>query len=360
VLLIGSKLIRRVKSSEGAALLTPATQAQLELSRKVAKQLENVKLSDIGGVIEQCLRRDPDWVKVSKKSLLRAATSKAELALDEKSIALRKAFDLSRVGDHKAAVELINSTVNSCLDDDEKAWLLQRCAAIQHNLSPAESQKTLLAAYRLNPNVTRPLEGASYQKLSRHANAQAAAVQNYHQSSFLEATERLLYVNQLTDDLHFLTVTPDRFEDALDSVARSQRPGKIFEDRPDNLWALADGTFLIIECKNNAKTEKGIAKSDLGQLDQAVTWFESKYPATDGVPVIVHPQRSIGDGATAVSNMRVITEERLKKLRQALAEFAKSLSDPDILNSAKKVNELIAMHGFDAASFLQRYSKAPH
>ena len=111
VLLIGSKLIRRVKSSEGAALLTPATQAQLELSRKVAKQLENVKLSDIGGVIEQCLRRDPDWVKVSKKSLLRAATSKAELALDEKSIALRKAFDLSRVGDHKAAVELINSTV---------------------------------------------------------------------------------------------------------------------------------------------------------------------------------------------------------------------------------------------------------
>jgi hypothetical protein len=40
-------------------------------------------------------------------------------------------------------------------------------------------------------------------------------------------------------------------------------------------------------------------KSDAGQLGQAVSWFSSKYPAAAGVPVIVHPHRHFGPGATA-------------------------------------------------------------
>jgi hypothetical protein len=48
VLLIGAKLTARVKSPEGTALLTPATQAQLDLSRKVAKQLANVDWTQRG------------------------------------------------------------------------------------------------------------------------------------------------------------------------------------------------------------------------------------------------------------------------------------------------------------------------
>jgi hypothetical protein len=240
---------------------------------------------------------------------------------------------------------------------------LQKGAAIEHHISPAESQKMLLAAYRLNANVLRPLEGVAYQKLSAHAGAQAAAIQKYHQSRFLEAADRLLYANQLIDDLVFHKVSADHFEGVINSVAefigiKGQRPEKLFDEGPDNFWALAEGSFLVIECKNNATSENGISKTDAGQLDQAMTWFGTKYPAATGTPVIVHPHRKLGDGATAVSGMRVMTEEELKKLRKAIEAFAKTLSDPDTLNNVKKVKELINTHGF-GAEFLARYTKAP-
>jgi hypothetical protein len=362
VMLIGAKLTARVKSPEGTALLTPATQAQLNLSRKVAKQLADVDIKGLTEVIDQCLNRDPDWVKVSKLALLKAKAQPG-LAIDPKSVAVRAAFDHSRTGDHKTAVEILRKATNEAADNDEKAWLLQKCAAIEHHISPAESQKMLLAAYRHNANVLRPMEGVAYQKLSAHAGAQAAAIQKYHQSRFLEAADRLLYANQLIEDLVFHDVSSDRFEAAIDSLGafigiKGQRPGKLFDEGPDNLWALPEGSFLVIECKNNATSDNGISKTDAGQLDQAMTWFGTKYPAATGTAVIIHPHRKLGDGATAVCGMRVITEEELKKLRKALEAFAKALGDPDTLNNVKKVNELVNAHGF-GAEFLARYTKAP-
>jgi hypothetical protein len=203
----------------------------------------------------------------------------------------------------------------------------------------------------------------AYQKLSAHAVAQAAAVQKFHQARFLEAADRLLYVNQLIDDLVFHKATADDFECAVNSVAefmgiKGQRPEKLFGEGPDNLWALADGSFLVIECQNNAKSDKGISKADAGQLDQAMTWFHAKYPAATGTPVIVHPHPRLGDGATPVSGMRVMTEEELKNLRKAIEAFAKAVSDPDTLNNVKKVKELISSHGF-GKEFLTRFTKAP-
>jgi hypothetical protein len=53
-----------------------------------------------------------------------------------------------------------------------------------------------------------------------------------------------------------------------------------------------------------------------------------------------------------------MTEQELNKLRKALEAFAKAHSDPDMLNSVKKINELINAHGF-GAEFLKRYSKSP-
>ena len=54
--------------------------------------------------------------------------------------------------------------------------------------------------------------------------------------------------------------------------------------------------------------------------------------------------------------MRIVTEKELKKLSQALTSFAKSLGDPDILNSQTQINELLANHGFNGDEFLKRYT----
>src|SRR5690606_25182612 len=140
VLLCGAKLTSRVKSADGREMLAAATQAQLALSTSLAKQLDGADIDGIKKVIEQCLSRDPGWVKVSKKALLKAKPGKG-LTLFPMTVALRTAFDLARSGDHPGALEELRSATNHLDDDDEKALSLVRQAEIAHHIDPANAQK---------------------------------------------------------------------------------------------------------------------------------------------------------------------------------------------------------------------------
>ena len=73
-------------------MLTPATSAQLDLSRRIAKKLGTPSIEDIKNVILQCLERDPDWIKVSKKVLV-SLKADDKLRLDAGKLAIREAFD---------------------------------------------------------------------------------------------------------------------------------------------------------------------------------------------------------------------------------------------------------------------------
>lgn len=157
--------------------------------------------------------------------------------------------------------------------------------------------------------MLKPIAGVAYQKLSPISGQQAGAVQTYHRQRFLEAIDRILHVKGVLADLRFTPDTSDAFEAAILEVATlvgfgSQRPEKMFNKGPDNLWAFSTGAFLVIECKNGVTSENGISKGDLGQLDQSMEWFKAKY--TDAVqvtPIMMHPLQSIGSGGTKVAGI---------------------------------------------------------
>lgn len=165
VLLCGTKLTSRLKSPEGRKMLTGPTQAQLDLSTNLAKQLDGTDIAGIEEVIRKCLERDSGWVKVSKKALLKAKPDKG-LSLDPVAVATRTAFDQARIGDHTGATKILNKARHTVDDDDTKALLLVREAEIAHHVDPANAQKILLAAHKLNHSVLKPIEGVAYQKLS--------------------------------------------------------------------------------------------------------------------------------------------------------------------------------------------------
>ena len=361
VLLCGAKLTSRVKSADGREMLAAATQAQLDLSTSLAKQLDGTDIDGIQKVIEQCLSRDPGWVKVSKKALLKAKPSKG-LTLFPMTVALRTAFDLARSGDHPGALEELRSATNHLDDDDEKALSLVRQAEIAHHIDPANAQKILLSAHKLNNAVLKPIEGIAYQKLSPVAGKQAAAVQDIHRTSFLEAVDRILHFKSLVEDLRFAPNTSNEFEAAIHQTGRllglgSQRPEKTSEKGPDNLWAFSDGSFLIIECKNGATTEQGISKHDLGQLGQGIDWFDEKYTkVTPRTALIVHPMKHTGPGAAMIEGARVMTEVQLDKLRNALTDFGKALGEANVLNDVSRISALLSTHALTPTMFVDRYS----
>lgn len=361
VLLCGTKLTSRIKSTDGREMLAGATQAQLELSTNLAKQLDGTDIDGIKQVIEQCLGRDPGWVKVSKKALLKAKLGKG-LTLDPMAVALRTAFDLARAGDHPGALEGLRSAGNYLDDNDEKALALVRQAEMAHHIDPANAQKILLSAHKLNSSVLKPIDGIAYQKLAPVAGKQAASVQELHRTRFLEAVDRILHFKSLVETLRFEPNTYNEFEAAMHDIGRligfgSQRPEKTSEKGPDNLWAFSDGSFLIIECKNGATSQQGISKDDLGQLGQGIDWFEEKYTkVTEKTALIVHPMKNTGPGAAMIEGVRVMTEVQLDKLRNALMEFAKALGDANVLNDVGRISALLTTHGFTPTTFVNRYS----
>ena len=361
VILCGAKLTSRVKSSEGRQMLTGATQAQLDLSSNLAKQLDGTDIGGIKKVVKQCLDRDPSWVKVSKKSLLKAKSNN-DLSLDPMAVGTRTAFDQARVGDHPAAVQTLKKLASALDDDDARAFTLLREAEIAHHIDPANAQKALLAAHKLNYSVPKPLEGIAYQNLTPVAGKQASAVQEIHRSRFLEAADRLLHFKGLIEDLKFEPDTASKFEAALHDVGHligigAQRPEKASGKGPDNLWAFSNGVFLIIECKNGATSEQGISKHDLGQLAQSIDWFEGKYTKTASKEaVIVHPMKKTGPGAAVIEGARVTTEVQLAKLRTALLAFAKALGDANVLNDVSRIGQLLTSHHFTPSTFLAQYS----
>jgi hypothetical protein len=180
----------------------------------------------------------------------------------------------------------------------------------------------------------------------------------------MDATSMQLFAEELCADLQFKQNTSDKFEAAINDLAwfigiSAQRPEKNFDEGPDNLWALANGTFLVVECKNGVTSNSGISKKDAGQLGQSVAWFNQRYMSSNSVPVLVHPDRTCGDGASRVVGMRIIDVSGLEKIRRNLRAFAKQLVDPDVAARSSEVAKRLAQYEFSSDAFVNAFSTQP-
>ena len=360
VLLLGSKLTGRLRSPEGMEKLTRETSAQLQLSRLIAKKLKTPSMSEIKNVVNQCLDRDPDWIKLSKRILVNLRTDD-ELHLDPVKVATRAAFDMARANQHQQALAILDDAINATAEGQLKAWLLSRKAAFQHQVDAAGAQKTLSAAHNMEPGVIKPRHATTYKSLSPAAGQQAEVLISNHRAKFIDPTAMVLSADELCDDLQFSEGTSSRFEAAVNELAwfigiSGQRPERDYKEGPDNLWALPNGSFLVIECKNGVTSSGGISKKDAGQLGQSVGWFARRYGFSQPVPIIIHKDRNLGQGASPVPGMRVIDSTHLRKLRKNLNDFATQLVDPDVARNASEVAKRLAYFEFNADAFVNAFS----
>lgn len=360
VLLLGPKLTARLRSQEGEEMLTPATRAQLRLSRWISRNLKDPTIPDIKSVLLQCIDRDVAWMKASKKVLVGLRTDD-KLRIDESKIALRLAFDSARANQHEKSVAILDNVIDGTNDIQIKAWLLSKKAAFQHTIDAAGAQKTLTAAHSLEPSIIKPLHGVSYQKLSPATGQQAATLISNHLGRFFDPTGMKLFADALCSDLQFSQESADKFEAALQDLGwflgiRSQRPEKSYKEGPDNLWALPNQKFLVIECKNGVTSTGGISKKDAGQLGQSMEWFGARYPASQAVPILIHPERTLGQGASIVTGMRVIDRAGLDKICRNLRALAKQLVNPDVSASPLEVGKRLTHFEFSADAVVNAYS----
>lgn len=110
--------------------------------------------------------------------------------------------------------------------------------------------------------------------------------------------------------------------------------------------------------QNGITSSNGISKKDAGQLGQSVAWFSGRYPASSYIPIIIHPERTLGQAASAVMGMCVIDTVGLEKLRKNLRSFSKEMAIPDISNNTTEVAKRLAQYGLNAEAFVNAFSVA--
>lgn len=348
VLLLGSKLTQLVADHANLARFGPATRKQLELSRQVARQLDGAGMDEISTAIRQLLQRDSGWVEASRHAL--AGVTYGPARLSPVAIGMRAAFNCAVTGQYRAAAEEISVAVNAAQDDQVKGWLQEQLACYTQLTDPARAQQILVGALRLNPRVTRPLEGISYSRLSSVAD-QARAAAEYLAARYSSRNALIVGVQAVLDDLVLDPEHTAEFEDAMEHLAfhlgfTAQRPERDTNNGPDVLWSTGSQRYLVIECKSGATTDQ-IRRSDAAQLAHSASWFSEHYDNTcTATPVLVHKTSMLARNATAPPGARVITAGKLKDLRTAVCSTVTALgdagtwADPDAVGTQLTHNKL--------------------
>jgi hypothetical protein len=358
VFLIGSRLAQLVADPRSFDRFSPATRAQLDLARDVAKGLRDRPLPEIMAVARQALDRDPAWVKYARLAL--ASIPAPTGAVTDFAVARREAFEAAADGDHRRAAELIGQAAGTLDGDRAVGWALEQKAAYLDLADPAAAQQVLASARANNPMVLRPLAGlAAYQRLSA-AGDQAQRAADHLAARYVAASELRLAAQAIADDLAFDRDRTEEAEEALRQIAEhlglaAQRPEREIGSGPDVLWGLGGMDFWVVEAKTGA-TSDVIHKRDAAQLGHSMDWFRDRYDQTArATPVMVHPARRMARDATATPGMRVLTEDGLGRLRDAFLAYAAGLASSRWDSAEAVAGQLVghALRAGDLPSYLR-------
>ena len=218
VLLVGSRLTQRIHLQAARSKFTPATLAQLDLSREVAEQIAGKPIGALRPVLDYCIKKNPDWWRTGRERLANAVEGPASF-VDPTVSASRMAFDFARGEMFNKSCEALQQPINQTTERRLKGYLKQQLAEYQHHLDPAKAQETQLSAYQDNRRTLKPIKGITYTKLTPPAAEQALAAAQFMKGRFLDGNDLILFVNALVDDL-------DWYEDDFEAVrSRGSRLG---------------------------------------------------------------------------------------------------------------------------------------
>jgi hypothetical protein len=362
VLLLGANLGVATSDPLYLSLFSPATRAQLGLSRDIAAQIKGEGLDGIRAALGACLGRDPQWLERSRRVLAEVRYAETSLVRPE-AVAAREAFDLASAGQTGAAAERLQRTMNELRDDALRGWMTEQKAAYLHLTDAGAAQRVLAGAVHDNVFVLKAAAGTPPEKI-RAAAMQARAAAQFLGETYDDGRLLVLGVRALLEEIVWDEERTNEAEAAWQRLGEhlgftSTRPEKLYGTGPDNLWALTGDRHAVTELKTGCTTDT-IVKKDLDQLGGSVRWDQEQHPGVDALAVMVHPSRALDAKAIAVPGMRVITQQKLEDLKAAVVAYVVALGDgPGRWKDEQAVATQLTHHRLTAGALFQAYADAP-
>lgn len=348
VLLLGGRLTQRLHQPEAETMFSSATRAQINLGKSVAEQLRGQSLEKLEEIMGLCLNQNDNWVQAGRNAVVNAPPIE-DGHIDTNQVLLREAFDAARVSRHDIAKSKTQAAVHATSERQVKGYLKQQLAAYTNFTDPAQAQELQLAAVSDNHRLLKPLAGTTYHRLSAPPSGQAAAAVQF-MTRFLEGNDLIIWVNGLLDDLQWGEEGSKRFEAAMKELGvflgfGSERPEDQVGRGPDNLWALGNSRYFVIECKSGAVLAERISKHDTNQLNGSIVWFGTKYDHTCiRTPVLVHPKTIFEQAASPHPDIRIVNGLGLNRMRNAIQAYAISLASNGGYTDAHIVHKQLKHH----------------
>lgn len=273
---------------------------------------------------------------------------------------LRNAFEMECLEQYKEAYEIIKKGHNKEEDDKTKGVFMYYMSEYLNFSDSIGAQRLLINARSKNIMLPRPIEGMKYSRLTNPINTQAARVIKFMENENLCPNRYIRRVQYIIEKLKFSS-DANTFEDALLNISlaigfKSERSEKtIGDEAPDNLIALGDNYYAVIECKNESKSEK-ISKRDCNQLLGAISWFKTTYLSAEYIPILVHNSKKFSDSASPDNKTRIITPELLEKLCANIESWAKEITSTDVIGNIEKIDKLLKKYKLHGKQVIEEYS----
>ena len=363
VVITGNKLTSFVSERAKREFLSSEAKTQIEIAEHLAEEMkgeEGNKLQVLERLVNQCLNRDPSWRDYYRDKMNTVKLDSLNQNYLQLSRLEREAEIQYRDGQYKAAAETVQKIIDSQNNIDD-GWYFQLMATYLYPSNQTDSMDKQIKAYSKNSNLHKPPKGITYSKLSGATNGREKSIINWikkHESH----SSLVLEINNVMGSLTFNTIS-DSFENAIKELGTmlgfpSQRPEKTSDGGSDNLWNIFGKQYWVISCKNMVDmTRDTISKRYASQLDSNIAWFQKNYDECTGIPVLIHPAKTLDSGAhLLIDPSYVITKAKLELLKQNVQNFYNSFQSivfEDI--STNIISKKLAEYSLDRFSLNQKY-----
>lgn len=334
IVFMGKKLINSLIIRNGIDYFSIATAEQFKLSQNIwdliPKEKEKPNIDEIFEVSKYSLDRNVEWIQLSKDTLNNVKYVR-KLNYDEHFIKLLEALIEFNNQNQNTAFSLLELYKNSLKDSELIGQVYQLMAEFTNFTNKSKAQELQKVAYKNNKFVTKPIDGIEFVK-NININLQAINIINYLKKNNIQNTnEYLLHIKEIFEDLIFQVGNHKKFEESINNLFNcigfiATRPDSELGVGPDNLVALGNGKYLVIECKNEAIAEK-ISKDYTNQLNGSIKWFEINYgkEGFECTPIMIHKSTEFSFDSSPDINVRIINEEMLLKITNKINEFVVNL-----------------------------------
>jgi hypothetical protein len=183
--------------------------------------------------------------------------------------------------------------------------------------------------------------------------------------SFDTSEQLLLAIDAVLSRLRF-GVQAEVFEAAVDELGVAlgfvtQRPDKEWKEGPDNLWALRDSLYLLVECKNQVdESRTEINKHETGQMNNSCAWFKNNYPGAATKNIMIIWTRNVGAAAGFNENVEITRARGLERLVRNVRSFFQEFHGTDLKGlSENTVKSLLSTHLLSIDDLMTKYSESP-